>query len=81
MSTTDAAVFTAAGLPYPTATELARQIDGTANADYLVNVGVAAALAVELARQMTAGTGNVNFLMALGVNPLLATAIKTAIDA
>jgi hypothetical protein len=81
MSTTNPAVFSPGGLSYPAASELASQIDGTPNADKLSAVGFPGPVAVELARQMSAGTGSVSDMLAIGIGPMLATAIKTAIDA
>lgn len=69
------------GLPYPAANVLAAQIDGTANAAALCQIGFSYPLATELARQMDAGAGDVAKLVALGMDGVLATAIKTAIDA
>ena len=79
--TTSSAVFSPGGMPGPAAEELARQIDDTPNAVYLVSLGISAPLAVELSEQMTAGTGSVSRLMALGMGPLLANAIAASIDA
>lgn len=61
--------------------ELAAQIDGTGSAPKLIAFGFSVPLANELVAQMLAGTGIVSNLMALGVPPSVATAIKTAIDA
>ena len=80
MSTTNPAIFSPGGLAYPSATELARQIDGTADAKLLCQIGFSYPVAVELARQMVVGTGNVAQLVACGLNPALAVAIKGAID-
>lgn len=69
------------GLSYPAANELARQIDGTADAAALTRVGFSYPVAVELARQMVAGVGQIHHLRQCGMDWALATAVKTAIDA
>jgi hypothetical protein len=69
------------GLPGPTAVVLAAQIDGTASADTLCAAGFSYPVAIELAAQAVGGTGDVRALIALGINPDLAAAIKVAIDA
>lgn len=69
------------GLSGNQATVLAAQIDGTADAATLAQVGFPYPQAVELARQAVAGTGDVAKLVAVGVEGRLATAIKAAIDA
>lgn len=79
MSTTLA--HTLLGLSYPAATELATQIDGTANADKLTSVGFSYPLATELATQMNAGTGKVHLLVQAGMPQQLANIVKAAIDA
>lgn len=80
MSTTAPATLMP-GFAYPTAVALAGQIDGTADAAALVQNGVSYPLATELAAQMTAGTGHVGKLVALGIPPDLAVIIVAAIDA
>lgn len=80
MSTTDPATLLP-GLAYPQAVELARQIDGTADAGALSRVGFSGPAAVELARQMVAGVGEVHQLRQCGFDGALCRAIKTAIDA
>ena len=66
----------------PQATVLAAQIDAaTASAPTLCQAGFPYPVAVEIARQCVAGTGDVAKLVSCGLNPTLATAIKTAIDA
>lgn len=69
------------GLSYPAAIQLAAEIDGSPNADNLCMVGFPYPLAIELAAQATAGTGDVNKLVALGMSNELANAVKAAIDA
>jgi hypothetical protein len=70
------------GLPYPVANVLAAEIDAGASAS-ANNLGrvFPGPVAIELARQAVAGTGDVPKLVACGINPTLATAIKAAIDA
>ena len=70
------------GLAYPQAKVLAGEIDaGTANAATICQAGFSYPVAIEIARQCVAGTGDVNQLIASGINPALAAAIKAAIDA
>jgi hypothetical protein len=81
MSTTNAANLFP-GLPGPTARALAIEIDAaTASADTLCKAGLPYPVAIEIVRQCVAGTGDVNGLIWSGINPDLAAAIKTAIDA
>jgi hypothetical protein len=80
MSTTPATLLP--GLSGPQAIVLAAQIDaGTASAPTLCQAGFPYPVAIEIARQCVAGTGDVAKLVACGINPTLAGAIKTAIDA
>jgi hypothetical protein len=80
MSTTGA--HTLPHLPYPVALILAAQIDAvTPSADTLCKAGFPYPVATELARQMGVGTATLNDLIACGINPHLAAAIKVAIDA
>jgi hypothetical protein len=76
----DGTTFVAAGMNYVAATELARQISGTPNADALVQLGLHGPLALELVRQVNANSGSVSDLVGLGVPSALAEAIKAAID-
>ncbi len=76
---TNASTFTT--LAGPQAIVLAEQIDGTPNADTLTKIGFAYPVAIELARQAVAGTGDLDKLIALGISPQLAGQIKAAIDA
>jgi hypothetical protein len=78
--------FNAASLvavSYPQAAEIARQINGTGtvNADLLSKIGISGPVAIELARQMSAGVGNVGALFGMGFCASDATAIVAAINA
>lgn len=67
---------------YPTATEIARQINGASiSADLLCRAAVPYPIAIELARQMHAGTGDVGALHRAGFAASDATAIAGAITA
>lgn len=78
---TTAATSLMHGISYPQANVLAAEIDGTPSAANLCQIGFSYPAAIELARQAAAGTGDVNGLIAVGINPTLAAAIKAAIDA
>ena len=69
-------------LSYPQSVEIARQINGngTANADLLSKCGFSGPVAVELARQMVAGVGNVGALHRLGFAASDATALAAGIN-
>jgi hypothetical protein len=74
---------TLVAVSYPQATEIARQINGTGtvNADLLSKIGISGPIAIELARQMSAGVGNVGALHRMGFCGSDATAIAAAITA
>lgn len=67
------------GLPYPVAAELARQIDGTADAAALSRIGIPGPVAVELARQITAHSGDEAKLISSGIPPHIAKKLKSTI--
>lgn len=75
----DARPFVSAGMPPYQATEVAEQIGGTGNAVNFVRVGLPTPLASELARQITAGVGDAQSLIAVGASPGLAGVLETAI--
>jgi hypothetical protein len=88
MSTTSATDLMSYGMAAEQANALATEIDetdastaGYPSADRLMGMGFPAPLAVELATQITAKTGNATNLRGLGVPPTLAEVIDAAIDA
>jgi hypothetical protein len=72
---------TLVAVSYPQATEIARQINGTVSAHLLSKTGVSGPIAIEIARQMSAGVGNVSALHRMGFCASDATAIAAAITA
>lgn len=72
--------FISNGMNPEQASQLASQMNGSADAGALVRYGFSVPLANELAAQITATTGNISNLMALGVPGALAKKISDDID-
>ncbi len=70
-----------AGVPYPTAIEIARQMNagiGNGNAGWLANGGIPPTAATELARQINAGAFSSDLLAKAGFPPEASVQIKLA---
>ena len=76
-----AAGYIALGMAPGQASILAGQVEGTPSAVILIGTGFSVPLANELVRQMTAGEGEIEHLMGLGVPPSLAALIAADIEA
>src|SRR6185312_6393115 len=60
---------------------LERNFDMTVSADTICQSGIAYPTAIEIARQMNAGVGNVNALVSSGIPPVAATELVRQINA
>jgi len=77
--TVSAATICQSGIAYPTAIEIARQMNagaGNANANQLVAVGVTPQAATELARQINANSFDPHKLAMAGWHPEAAVVVK-----